>query len=107
MRYEREIRTFLEKHPIEDNMKKSAFIILAESFCGLIEGNVRGLEWECDFNDVVADVYSFVFPIVENLIDNNNRLMSEYQKQVLYGTRITLTTEEMGQLLKSLKVRLS
>ena len=86
------------------------FISLAENCCALIEGNdlhegiVYGHSWDADYMGVISDVYNFIYvPIIRNLLANQDKLVKALEEQIRYGTKITLTTEQMENALAKIR----
>ena len=79
-----------------NSFEKTAFIVAAEMMCQIVE-QAGGH----DFHGAVANTYRKLFEVVlKPLFDSQENLIKALENQMKYGTRITITTEQMEKLLE-------
>ena len=109
MKYGDYIRNFTRMRQKDEilfkcGLEETTFCALVERTCELVEKNNQrfGIGQE-DFYSVVADTYDMLFPIVRCLVDMQEETRKAYEEYLKYGTKITVTTEEMDALKKEIQ----
>lgn len=86
----------------ESAVEKNVFTALAQQAIKLVAENTH--DAFCDGYEIVCSAYDrILIPIIRPLLHSNEELMKALNEQVKYGTKITVTTEEMDKLMKEIK----
>ena len=84
---------------------RSSFISLCECLEKVVEGAVSGWEYEIDYDGIVGDGFEGVFvPIIIPLLDAIDNYRKALENQLKYGTKITVTTEQMDKLIEDYNI---
>ena len=80
-------------------IKKDLFIVLCQSVEQIIRGNVS--EDFIDTAGIVDDTYNLIYNMFKPLVETNNNLLKELEKQVKYGKgcKIIVDPESLKKLV--------
>ena len=98
------IKEYIETNGDEFKMNPIAedlFITLALNIDAILRNNVS--DGSYDRRKVIDDTYHLVYPMFRPLMKTIKSLSDELEKQMKYGTRITVTKEQFDNLEKTLK----
>ena len=106
--YEIAIKEFLKLHEEFDlnAIERTAFISLALSVCRIVDECItnNGVGFDGIYPEVVMKTYGDIYlPIVKTLIDGQEEIRKALEEQIKYGTKITLTTEQMENFKKEVE----
>lgn len=85
---------------LDTSMGRSSFISLCEGLEKVVENAVSGWDDEIDYEDIVEGGFEEVFvPVIIPLLDAIDNYRKALENQLKYGTKITVTTEQMDKLI--------
>lgn len=96
------IKDYISKKQDEflNPIKKDLFITLCLTIKDIVDGNVDG-DGGVDYRGIIDDTYNTIYSsIFKPLAENNDNLLKELEKQIKYGTRITLENEVFKTFFK-------
>lgn len=104
--YETAINNFLKSNKVinfDNAIERTAFIALAIAVCRIVDecSSHNNSDWGGKYGEVITKTYGDIYlPIIKVLIDGQEQIRKALEEQIKYGTKITLTTEQIENFKK-------
>ena len=102
-RYFNSVSEHGEDKIFSDSLTKRCFIVACEGVFDILDKIVDWNECRVKLEDVPEEVYEHILlPVIIPLVNSIKQYQEALEQQIKYGTKITVTTEQMENIKKEL-----